>query len=689
MIGPIGQLAMLVALALSAMGAVAAFVGARTGRSPLVASARNASFAILLLVAMGFGMMEYALITHDFSVKYVAQVGSLETPTFYTVISLWSALEGSILLWALILAGYTALLAWRTARSRETPMLDAYTLGTILCVNVFFLLLIVGPADPFGTLNPAPANGPGPNPLLQNHPFMGVHPPLLYIGYVGMAVPFALGIGALLSGNTGREWSKAVRRWTLVPWAFLTLGITAGAWWSYEVLGWGGFWAWDPVENASFMPWLTATAFLHSVMVQERRDMLKTWTLSLIVSTFLLTLLGTFLTRSGVIASVHAFSEGLIGPFFLGFLGLVLITSLALIAWKSDYLRGAGSMDSVVSRETAFLVNNLLFVAFTFVVLLGTMFPLIAEALRGAKVTVGGPYFSRMAAPIALALVFLTGVGPALPWRRGSTDAVRRKFLWPGAVAVLGGAILLIGGMRSLSVWLTMVLAIFAAGLVVGEFIGPARARRSAHHESWPAAILRVATGNRRRYGGYVVHFGVMIAAVGIAVASVYKHEAEWTLSKDGPAQTYGPYELKLDSVWAVQDPNRDGVIAGVTAHKSGRLIKRLAFGGSFPWVHRKAGLIPRLNYYPTMNEPIATPSVYEHPGEDLYLVLVAYERDGSKATIKAIVSPMVGWIWLGGIVIAAGVAFALWPRRRRSDAEGDETGTATQEDLVESAARA
>jgi cytochrome c-type biogenesis protein CcmF len=687
-IGHAGQLTIALAVALAVMGVVAAFVGGHTRRPALVASARNASFAIFLLVAAAFGMMEYALVTHDFSVKYVAQVGSLQTPTFYTVISLWSALEGSILLWALILAAYTAVLAWRTQRRDQTPTLDAYTLGTILCVNLFFLLLIAWPANPFIVLNPAPTNGPGPNALLQNHPFMGVHPPLLYTGYVGMAVPFSLGIGALLSGTTGREWSRVVRRWTLVPWAFLTLGITAGAWWSYEVLGWGGFWAWDPVENASFMPWLTATAFLHSVMVQERRDMLKTWTLSLIISTFLLTILGTFLTRSGVVASVHAFSEGLIGPFFLGFLGVVLVTSLALIAWKSENLRGAGSLDSVVSRETAFLINNLLFVAFTFVVLLGTMFPLLAEALRGAKVTVGGPYFSRMAAPIALALVFLTGIGPALPWRRGSIEALGRKFLVPGTVALIGGVALLIGGMRSAWVWLTIVLAICAAILVVGEFVGPARARRVGRRESWPAALLGVATGNRRRYGGYIVHFGVLIAAVGIAVSSVYKHEAEWTLARGGSAQTYGPYQLKLDSVWAVKDPNRDGVIAGVTAHKNGRVIKRLAFGPPFPWVRRIPGLIPRLNYYPNMNEPIATPSVYENPREDLYLVLVAYEPDGSTATIKAIVSPMVGWIWLGGITIAAGVVFALWPRRRRSEVDGNEAGTDGQERVLESAGR-
>lgn len=650
MSGPLGHLATIVALALAGLGAVAAFAGAATRRPTLVSSARNAAFAIFLFVVVAFAAMEYALITHDFSVKYVAQVGSRQTPLFYTVISEWSALEGSILLWALILAAYTAIVAWRSGRQPATEQLDAYALGTLLTTNIFFLMLIAGPADPFSTVSPVPADGPGPNPLLQNHAFMGIHPPLLYTGYVGMSVPFAFAVAALLSGSTGRDWSRTLRRWTLVPWGFLTLGITAGAWWSYEVLGWGGFWAWDPVENASFMPWLTATAFLHSAMVQERREMLKTWTISLIISTFLLTILGTFLTRSGVIASVHAFSEGLVGPFFLGYLGIVLLFSVALIAWKSEHLRGTGTMDSVVSRETAFLFNNLLFVAFTFVVLLGTMFPLLADAIRGAKVTVGGPYFNQMTVPIGVALVFLAGIGPALPWRRGDAGEFLRKLRWPGAVAAVVGVVLLVVGVRHAMAWLTVVSAVFAGGLVIGEFTGPTAARRKSQAESWPAALWGVMTGNRRRYGGYIAHYGVLVAAIGIAISSAYKHEGEWTLTKGGPAQEYGKYRLQLDSVWAIREPQREGVIASVAAYKRGTLMEQM---------------YPRLNYYRTMNEPIATPSVREMADEDLYLVLVAYEQDGSRATIKAIVSPMVGWIWWGGIMIALGVIFGLWPRRR------------------------
>jgi cytochrome c-type biogenesis protein CcmF len=655
--GPLGHIATLLALLCAAAGATLAFLGGRPGGERFVDAGRRVTYAMLAFVAVAFLVMEYALVTHDFSVKYVAQVGSRETPLFYTIISLWSALQCSILMWSLILAIYTALVARSIARGGAPSKDIAYSLGSLLIVNVFFLVLISFPANPFGVLNPAPANGPGPNPLLQNHPFMGIHPPLLYIGYVGMAVPFSFGFGSLLSGQLDPEWPRRIRRWTLVPWAFLSLGIVAGAWWSYEVLGWGGYWAWDPVENASFMPWLTATAFLHSVMVQERRGMLKTWTLTLIIGTFLLTLLGTFLTRSGVLASVHAFTEGLIGPFFLGFLGLVLLSSLVLLAWRGEALRSTGSLDSAISRETAFLANNLLFTAFAFTVLLGTMFPLISEAARGVKVSVGAPYFNQMSVPIAMALVFLAGVGPALPWRKGSPGLLGRKFLWPAVAGLGGGVIIAIIGVRAPLVWLTIVMAIFALGLLVGEVTGPAAIRR-ARGESLVRSVTGVALGNRRRYGGYIVHAGVLLVAVGIAVSAAYRREGEWTI-RLREAATIGPYAIQFDSLWAASEPQRDAVIAGVTAfHKGDRI-------GAF---------YPRLNYYKTQREPIATPAVREHPAEDLYLVLMAYDEKGAHATIKAIVSPMVGWIWYGGIVMGLGVIFALWPRRRRPIEGSDAT---------------
>jgi cytochrome c-type biogenesis protein CcmF len=646
--GVVGHVATLSALLLAVFGAVAAFLGGRRRDIRYVAAAQRAGVGIFALVALAFVTMEHALITHDFSVSYVAQVGSRATPLFYTIISLWSALEGSILLWALILSVYTALLAlW--SRRQNDPEVDPqlpYALGTMFFVNIFFLLLISWPANPFRPMSPIPPDGPGPNALLQNSPFMGVHPPLLYTGYVGMSVPFALAVGALLAGRLKPDWPKVIRRWTMVPWTFLSLGIVAGAWWSYEVLGWGGYWAWDPVENASFMPWLTATAFLHSVMVQERRGMLKTWTITLIVSTFLLTVLGTFLTRSGVLASVHAFTQSPIGPFFLVFLGLVLLGSLTLLAWRSDVLSSEGRFDAALSRESAFMVNNLLFASFAFVVLLGTMFPLIAEAARGVKVSVGGPYFNQMSVPIALLLIFLAGVGPALPWRKGSLELLRGKFLWPTIAAVAAGIVLAVLGVRAPLAWLAFVLAVFSAGLLVAEFVGPTRARHGTTGESWGVALWRVCTSNRRRYGGYVVHAGVLVLAVGVASSATFRREQEWTLERGGVEQ-FGRYQVHLDSVWAVHESNRDGVIAATTVTVGGNVLTRL---------------YPRLNYYRSAMEPIGTPAVRASLREDIYVVLLAYTADGTHATIKAIAIPLVAWIWLGGGIVGLGALFALWP---------------------------
>ena len=398
-------------------------------------------------MSTAFITMEIALLSHDFSVSYVARVGSRETPTYYTAISLWSSLEGSILFWGWILSAYGALVAFvnRKSDSRLIP----FAQGVMGFVGLFFYGLLTGPANPFGAVFPVPANGPGPNPLLQNHPLMGLHPPMLYFGYVGLTVPFAFAIGALLSGKLDEEWIRLTRRWTVAAWAFLSVGIVAGAWWSYEVLGWGGYWAWDPVENASFLPWLTATAFVHSVMVQERRGMLKTWNLSLIIGTFLLTLFGTFLTRSGILDSVHAFTEGVIGPMFLAFIALIMIVSLVLIAWRSDRLHSPGSLDAVVSRESTFILNNLLFVAFTFTVLLGTTFPLIVEAANGNRVSVGPPYFNMVSIPIGVLLLFLMGVGPALPWRRTTPEKMKRTFLVPAVVGLATGLLGFVLGTRA------------------------------------------------------------------------------------------------------------------------------------------------------------------------------------------------------------------------------------------------
>ena len=430
-------------ISLGLLGAVAGIVaiglGLRGRQPDLLRTSRPFAFVVLAGALLAVVAMERALITRDFTVQYVADNGSTRTPPLFNFATLWAALEGSILLWVLVLAGYVTLTAHHFRR-RLDDKLVAWAMLVMFVVCVFFFLLLVGPANPFTAFDPPQGfDGPGPNPLLQNHILMAFHPPLLYLGYVGFTVPFAFAIAALVTGRVGEGWLVETRRWTLYAWGFLTIGIVMGSWWSYEVLGWGGYWAWDPVENASFLPWLTGTAYLHSVMVQERRGMLRVWNLSLLCATFSLTILGTFLTRSGVVDSVHAFTESGIGPMLLGFFSLVVLTTIFLIGWRGDRLRAPGSMDSPISREGAFLANNVLFAAFAAVVLFGTIWPLVVEALNDERISVGGPYFNRLSAPIGFTLLFLMAVAPALPWRKASAELLRERLLWPavGATTVV------------------------------------------------------------------------------------------------------------------------------------------------------------------------------------------------------------------------------------------------------------
>src|SRR4051794_37674447 len=440
-----GRFLILASVLVSTTGAFIAYAaGAKRSPEGLKWSQRFA-FAFAGLMVLATGVMEYALITHDFSVQYVAHVGSTQVPLWVTIVSLWSSLEGSILFWGFILGIYIAATTWVNRNDHQEYI--PFAIGTWLSCGAFFSFLIAGPANPFLSVNPVPLEGPGPNPLLQNHLLMIIHPPMLYLGYVGMTIPFGFAAAALLRGRLGQSFLRPLRASLLLPWVFLTIAIMLGGWWAYEVLGWGGVWAWDPVENASLLPWLTGTAYLHSVLVQERRGVLRVWNLSLLCATFGLTILGTFLTRSGVIDSVHAFSESQIGPYLLTFFGVVVLTSVALIGWRGDRLRSPGSIDSPISREGAFLANNVLFAAFAFVVLLGTVFPLIVEALQNRRISVGTPFFTRMTTPVGLALLFLMAVARVLPWRKASTELLRHRLYWPAwvgtgalVVAVLVGA---------------------------------------------------------------------------------------------------------------------------------------------------------------------------------------------------------------------------------------------------------
>ena len=645
MTGLLGRDSILVSLVVALFGMVAVPIAVRKGRRDWIPFAYAAVYTNFFLVTVAALSMVYGLVTHDFSISYVAQVGSRETPVFYTVISLWGALEGSILFWAWVLSMYAAAVVW--INSRRPGNLVPYAAATLLFISLFFAIMLVGPANPFGAVFPVPPDGPGPNPLLQNHILMAVHPPLLYLGYVGMSVPFSFAVGAMLSGEVeGDDWTKITRRWTLSAWALLSAAIIAGMWWSYDVLGWGGYWAWDPVENASFIPWLTATAFLHSVVVQERRAMLRLWNLNLIVGTFLLTILGTFLTRSGIVSSVHSFTTGTIGYYFLGFIAVVMVASLVLVAGNSERLRSTGRFDSVASRETVFLLNNLFLTAFMFTVLTGTLFPLVEEAINGAKVSVGEPFFNRMSLPIVVTLLFLMGVGPALPWKVASKAELKSKLLPPIAGAALLLVIALVAGARHPYALLAFTFAGYAAFANLREYWIGMRARHTAHGESWGTALVRLVGGNRHRYGGYTAHLGIILVAFGVAASSTFRSEHEATI-KPGETISLAGQTLRLKEMWGREEPQRS-VVGATLEVMDGALV-----GGTME---------PRMNFYPMSQSPVPTPAVRSGFLGDLYVNLQAFRQDGSNATIRVIYEPLVPWIWFGGGVVVFGALIAIFP---------------------------
>ena len=632
----------------AAFGAVVGIEGGLRHRAGALKIVLGAVTAFLVCMLGANLTMVYALVTHDFSVHYVSMVGSRATPLVYTVVSLWSALEGSILFWGAILAVYV--FGFARAHRHDPPTNPLLALGTMLAVGVFFSFLIAGPANPFGRVSPVPPDGPGPNPLLQNHILMVVHPPMLYLGYVGMVVPFGIAVAALLRGQLGDAWMATLRRWTLLPWTFLSVGIVLGAWWAYAVLGWGGYWAWDPVENASFLPWLTATAFLHSAMVQERRHTLKLWTVSLSLASFLLTILGTFMTRSGVFNSVHSFTQSEIGPTFLVFLGAVLVVSIVLIAVRGPLLVPEGNLGGVASRETSILLNNLVFAALTFTVLLGTVFPLVREAFSGVRISVGAPYFNRMAVPLGIAILFLMGVGPSLPWGRASPETVKRQFLVPAAVGVAVVIVCLAAGLTGGLALLTFGLAGFAATVTLREMALPVRVRMREQGEPLLQALYRSATRARRRFGGYVVHLGVVMVFVAVAASQSYVVHTTATL-KPGERFQLGPYSVQLVGLRNGTEPHRRWIAAELQV-TDGR-------GRPHP-------LAPRMNFYERSTDPIGSPAIRSAAFQDLYLTLLAFDQSPPSASFNAWIFPMVGWIWWSLPLFVFGALFAAWPERRR-----------------------
>jgi len=644
----LGLAGIVVALTAAVLGVVVLAVGLRTGRKDRLRAGRAYATIVGVGALVAFLAMERALITRDFSVAYVAEHGSSATPPLFNVATLWSALEGSILLWALILSGYLVAVATRFRKRLDDPLV-AWALLTMFAVAAVFFLILVTAANPFGRFDPPPGfDGPGPNPLLQNHILVAFHPPLLYLGYVGFVVPFAFAIGTLASGRIGEGWLVETRRWTLFAWGFLTVGIVLGGWWSYEVLGWGGYWAWDPVENASLLPWITGTAYLHSVMVQERQGLLRVWNIALLCSTFSLTILGTFLTRSGVVESVHAFASGAVGPMLLGLFGAVVAVSLGLIAWRADLLRSPGRIETPLSREGAFLANNVVFAAFAFVVLLGTVFPLILESLNGDRVSVGVPYFSRMTMPIGFALLTLMAIAPVLPWRRATGDILRERLFWPAWMGVATLAIAALFGATGWEALLAFGLAGFAAGSALRQLALALR------RQKWRGLVGRAN-------GGMIVHLGTIIVAVAFAASASYMRRAEVKLSP-GESATVAGHTVEYLGTTTSQSDRRMTVGARVRVD-GGRVFE------------------PRLNRYRSSGMVIGTPSVRVGPTEDVYLALTSSPQMSAEDAsgggggdreigLRVVIQPMVVWVWTGGLVMAAGTALALVPARARTREE-------------------
>jgi cytochrome c-type biogenesis protein CcmF len=646
--GDVGSGALRAALPLAVWGIAASAIAARTRDGRFLTSARWSAAATFVLVAAASASMVGALLTHDFSLEYVALNNARETPPYFSAISLWASLQGSILLWTTILAGAVAYVAWRG--TRQLPRLATTALAILFAMLSFFVLLVVTPAaDPFVRIEPIPADGRGPNPLLQDHWLMGLHPPLLYLGYVLFSIPFAYAVASLILGEAGDRWITATRRSALVAWGLLGVGMVAGAWWSYAVLGWGGYWAWDPVENAAIMPWLAATAYLHSVMVEEKRRMLRTWNLSLVIGAFALTILGTFLTRSGVINSVHSFSLSAIGPLLLAYLAAILVFSVGLLLWRMPRLADVGQIGAPLSREAIFLFQNVLFVAATLTIMLGTLYPLIVEAASGDQVSIGAPYFDAVEVPIALALLFLMGIGPQLPWHGASRATLERQLTAPVLAAAAGGLAAVVIGLRGVAAVLAFALAAFVVATVVQEIVRGIRARRELHGEGSATALVNLFRRSGRRYGGYVVHVGIAVVALAVVMSQSQAVQAEATLAPGG-SMLVGGRTIVLDDIRDVTEPRRQQVVADL----------RIVDGAS------SVPIAAAVSYYPNGTAGIGSPGIRSSAGDDVYAILAAYDaRSKAWATITIKVIPLVSWLWIGGAIVGLGALIAALPEAR------------------------
>jgi cytochrome c-type biogenesis protein CcmF len=651
----LGSYALLFALALSGYSFVVGLIALiRPGSERMGETARRAGIAVFACVLLASVVLVVSAFQDDFSIAYILHHSNHDLPAPYKFATLWSGQEGSLLFWSLLLGAYGLVLR---LRHKTDPRLFAYASVVIAAVQVFFLLLLNFAAHPFATVHGTiPQDGNGLNPLLQ-YPEMVIHPPMLYLGYVGFTVPFAFALGALAMRYPGEKWIHITRRWTMVTWGFLTCGIFLGAHWAYSVLGWGGYWGWDPVENASLMPWLTGTAFLHSVMMQEKRGMLKMWNMWLVFATFWLAILGTFLTRSGIISSVHAFAQSGIGNWFLWFLSLSFATFAFFFFTNQSHLRSEHKLESLVSRESSFLFNNLLFVLACFTVLWGTWFPKISELVQNTKVTVGPPFYNSVAIPVALLLLLLTAVGPLLAWRKTSLESLKRNFLWPTYGAVAVGIVMMIFGVRpwkDMAYFYSLMAAMLATlvGLtVVSEFVRGGRVIAGHTGQNLLGAIVHLWHRNTRRYGGYIVHFGVAVVVIGI-LGTPFNKEVEKEMGY-GDKMNIGPYTLVCRSYTQEDKPNYGSEWAILDVFKGNKQITQLFPERRFYKASQQTQTMPQI--YPTFRQDLLLV-------KDLYVVYEGVNQDTGRPIIKAHLNPLVPWIWAGLIIMIFGTIIGLVP---------------------------
>jgi cytochrome c-type biogenesis protein CcmF len=648
----LGEFALWAALLLGLWCVAIAFTGRWRDRPELSQSVIRAVHAVFGCLLVASIALWKGLISHDFNIEYVAAYTSRNLPSYYIFSAFWAGQKGSLLFWAVVLSVFAS--AAQLLTPRRYAYLMPYVAGVTSAVIVFFVSVMLFAADPFERLSFTPADGRGLNPQLQNVG-MVIHPPMLYLGYISITIPFAFAVAALLSRRLDTGWIHAIRKWTLVSWLFLAIGITLGMWWAYVELGWGGYWAWDPVENASFLPWLTMTAFLHSVMIQEKRGMLKRWNFGLIIGTFLLSIFGTFITRSGVIASVHSFTQSNVGYFFLAFLVVAAILAFTLLYTRWELLRAEVQLESMLSREAAFLFNNLLFVGIAFSVLWGTLFPILSELVKGSKITVGPPFFNRVNVPLGLLLLGLTGVGPLIAWRKASTANLRRQFIAPVASGLLTLLALLALGLRDFYAVVALALAGFVAGTIVQEFYRGVRARRRMHGESVLLAFARLIGRNRRRYGGYIVHVGILIYFVAFA-GMAFKREQEATLKPGEAVEMRSPfghtYRFTHMGISQYEALNRIVSAATVDVTKDGR---RTGLMTSEKRQHVDSFKRPTF-------EPSTEVAIRSTLQEDVYIVFAGAVNGTEEAVYRFNLNPLVWWVWFGGLVLVLGGLVTMWP---------------------------